>query len=318
MNTDHYATAVTVFQDEITALQTTLEHNQVHFNAAVELLLGCTGKVVVTGLGKSGLIGHKMAATFASTGTPAVFLNAAEALHGDLGIIANGDCVIMISNSGATIELLNMWPSLETIGVKTIGLFGNTGTLLAKRVDVCLDITIEKEACPLNLAPMSSTTAVLVMGDALAAAMMKAKQFQPQQFAVLHPGGILGRKLLLKAKDVMHRDDIPSVHAQASFKEAVIEIARLNLGAVCVHSENGQLVGIITDGDIRRQLMKNPDLTIKAEQMMTADPQTVSPEDSLDAVLRKMEHFKIYVLPAVNADQRACGMIRMHDILDSA
>ncbi|PJF38440.1 MAG: KpsF/GutQ family sugar-phosphate isomerase, partial [Phototrophicales bacterium] len=206
----------------------------------------------VTGVGKSGIISHKISATLASTGTPSVYLNAAEALHGDLGMVSAGDVVLMLSKSGTTIELIKMLPTLTKVGATTIGIFSNIHTPLAKQVDLVLDATVEREACPLNLAPMSSTTVSLVIGDAIAAALMKARNFQSQDFALFHPAGQLGRNLLLTAADVMHsHQNLPIVAAAQSLKEVLIVMTKHNLGAVCVCNEHKKLEGIITDGDIR-------------------------------------------------------------------
>lgn len=314
----HYAVARQVFRDEIDALGATLERLAGDFDRAVETILGLSGKVVVTGLGKSGLIGSKIAATLASTGTPAIFMNAAEALHGDLGYVARGDAVLMLSNSGRTVELAKMLPTLECLGTPIIGILGKRDTPLAGRCAVVLDAAVAKEACPLNLAPMSSTTVALVIGDALAAALMKARGFQPVDFALRHPGGALGVRLLLKVSDLMHTEGLPVVGPAASFRDVIAESTRPNLGAVCVADGEGTLLGIITDGDIRRSLLKSNSLDARAEDLMTRDPVAIEADGSIDEALQRMEARKIYVLPVMTPERRLVGMLRMHDILSGS
>lgn len=308
-----------VFDLEIDALRKAKQQISTTFDKAVELILSSKGKIVVTGVGKSGIIAHKISATFASTGTSSVFLNASEALHGDLGMVSKGDIVIMLSKSGTTIELVKMLPTLHKVGAKTIGIFSNTETRLAKNLDLLLDATVEREACPLNLAPMSSTTVSLVIGDALAAALIKARNFKDTDFAVFHPAGQLGRNLLLTAADVMHtKENLPIVSAQNSLKEVVIIMTKYNLGAVCV-CENQKLEGIITDGDVRRFLTHSDTLTVKAEEIMTKNPISLSPTLRLSEVLNIMENKKrqIYVAPVVDENNNCLGIVRMHDILSS-
>ena len=313
-----------VFDLEIEALQKAKQQISTTFEKAVELILSSKGKIVVTGVGKSGIIAHKISATFASTGTPSVFLNASEALHGDLGMVAKGDIVIMLSKSGTTIELVKMLPTLHKVGAKTIGIFSNIDTRLAQNLDLHLVATVEREACPLNLAPMSSTTVSLVIGDALAAALMKARNFKESDFAVFHPAGQLGRNLLLTAADVMHsKENLPIVSAQNSLKEVVIVMTKYNLGAVCVcsinenNSQNNNLEGIITDGDVRRFLTHSDTLTAKAEEIMTKNPISLNPKMRLSEVLSVMENKQkqIYVAPVIDEDNNCLGIVRMHDIL---
>jgi arabinose-5-phosphate isomerase len=316
----HYREAERVFRAEIEGLEGTLEAIQPDFDRAVELILACEGKVVVTGLGKSGIVGHKIAATLASTGTPALFMSASEALHGDLGIVTRSDVVVMLSNSAATVELARMLPSLKRAEAKLIGIFGKTNTELARACDVVLDASVEKEACPLNLAPMTSSTVSLVIGDALAAALMKSRGFTREDFAVYHPSGSLGRKLLLCVSDVMHRgDQLPKVAEDASFKEVVVEMTRTNLGGVAVCDKNETLLGFISDGDVRRKIIEDEALSLSAAEMMTRNPKTTQPETRLGEVLEIMENpqRQIYILPVVDEDGRYVGIIRMHDILQS-
>lgn len=307
-----------VFDLEIDALRKAKQQISTTFEKAVELILSSKGKIVVTGVGKSGIIAHKISATFASTGTPSVFLNASEALHGDLGMVSKGDIVIMLSKSGTTIELVKMLPTLHKVGAKTIGIFSNIETRLAHNLDLLLDATVEREACPLNLAPMSSTTVSLVIGDALAAALIKARNFKETDFAVFHPAGQLGRNLLLTAADVMHsKENLPIVSAQNSLKEVVIVMTKYNLGAVCVCDVNNKLEGIITDGDVRRFLTHSDTLTTKAEEIMTRKPISLHPQLRLSEVLNVMENKKrqIYVAPVVDEENNCLGIVRMHDIL---
>ena len=313
-----------VFDLEIEALQKAKQQISTTFKKAIELILSSKGKIVVTGVGKSGIIAHKISATFASTGTPSVFLNASEALHGDLGMVSKGDIVIMLSKSGTTIELVKMLPTLHKVGAKTIGIFSNTETRLAQNLDLLLDATVKREACPLNLAPMSSTTVSLVIGDALAAALIKARNFKEKDFAVFHPAGQLGRNLLLTAADIMHnKENLPIVLPQNSLKEVVIVMTKYNLGAVCVckNEENdksiNRLEGIITDGDVRRFLTHSDTLTAKAEQIMTKNPISLNPQMRLSEVLNIMENKKrqIYVAPVVDEENNCLGIVRMHDIL---
>ncbi len=314
---NHYNEAERVFQSEIEGLEKALKAIAPDFDRAVELILAAEGKVVVTGLGKSGIIGHKIAATLASTGTPAVFISASEALHGDLGIVSSGDVVIMLSHSAATVELARMLPSLKHSQARLIGIFGKKDTELARACDLVLHAAVEKEACPLNLAPMTSSTVSLVIGDALAAALMTARGFTPEDFAVYHPSGSLGRKLLLKVSDVMHRGDgLPRVSEQASFKEVVVEMTRTNLGGVAVCADDGKLIGFISDGDVRRKIIEDDAFTLRAADMMTRHPITTGPEVRLGEVLETMENpqRQIYILPVVE-DGHYVGMIRMHDIL---
>ncbi len=321
--TSYLHSANEVFDLEIDALRKAKQQISTTFNEAIELILSSKGKIVVTGVGKSGIIAHKISATFASTGTPSVFLNASEALHGDLGMVSKGDIVIMLSKSGTTIELVKMLPTLHKVGAKTIGIFSNIETRLAQNLDLLLDATVEREACPLNLAPMSSTTVSLVIGDALAAALIKARNFEESDFAVFHPAGQLGRNLLLTAADVMHsKENLPIVSSQNSLKEVVIVMTKYNLGAVCVceNKENestNKLEGIITDGDVRRFLTHSDTLTAKAEQIMTKNPISLNPTMRLSEVLSVMENKKrqIYVAPVVDEKNNCLGIVRMHDIL---
>ncbi len=286
---------------------------------AANMILEGAGKVVVTGVGKSGIVGHKTAATLASTGTPAVFLNAAEALHGDMGVICPGDIVILVSNSGETEELLRMLPSLREIGVRTIGMLGKPGGSLGGNLDLVIPIEIGEEGDSLNLAPMCSATLALVAGDALAASLQAERGFSEEDFAVLHPGGVLGRRLLLRACDVMQpRSQVAALDSKASLDEVVVALTKYPLGLVCVVGSGEELLGVITDGDIRRAVLeKSYDAT--ADAIMTETPVTIAGEERLSRVLEVMENpeRKVYALPVTNGEGILQGVIRMHDIVGS-
>ena len=314
----YYSDAEEVFNYQIAALQSAKQNIAVNFDKAIDIILQSTGKVILTGVGKSSIIAHKIAATLASTGTTAVYLNASEALHGDLGVIAKDDVMVMLSKSGTTIELIKMLPTLNKFNVKTIGVFGNTQTPLAQSLDLVLDASVDREACPLNLAPMSSTTVALVIGDSIAAALMRKKNFQSNDFAIFHPAGQLGRNLLLTAEDVMHKgSDLPILQKTNSLKEVVIKMSEKNLGMLCVCDQNGILEGIITDGDVRRWLLTHDNLVGKAEDLMTSNPTSLRPEMKLIELISIMENPKrqIYVAPVVNQQNMCIGLVRMHDVL---
>lgn len=315
----HYHEAKRVISEEMAALERVLGGIETNFDACVERLLGIPGKIVVTGVGKSGLIGHKIAATLASTGNPSVFINASEALHGDLGVVQAEDAVLLLSASAATLELVRMQPAIQSLGALTIGLFGRVDTPLAEACDIVLDVSVGCEACPLNLSPMSSTTAMLVVGDAIAAALMLAKGFGSDDFARYHPGGSLGRRLLQKVVDVMHTGDaLPVVTESTTFRQLLVEIARPNFGIVCVVDADKRLLGVVTDGDIRRMLLKYATMDITAGQMMTREPKYGLPHQRLDDLLQLMEKHRIYALPIVDADRVVQGVVRMHDILEAS
>ena len=257
-----------LFDKEICELEKVKNKISDSLEVVVNLILESKGKVVITGIGKSGIIGKKIAATLASTGTHAVFMNAAEGLHGDLGIISKNDIVIAISNSGNSDEVLSIIPSIKKIGAILVAMTGNSNSSLGKLSNAILNIGVEQEGCPLNLAPMSSTTSTLVMGDALATVLIKARDFKPENFAVYHPGGSLGRRLLMKVKDVMHKD-LPIVETNSDMDNVIMTMTKKRLGVVCI-VENDILLGIITEGDIRRALkMKDKFFSLRAEDIMT-------------------------------------------------
>jgi arabinose-5-phosphate isomerase len=291
------------------------------FEKAVGMLLKCKGRVVVTGMGKSGLIGKKIAATLASTGTPALFLHPAEGIHGDLGMVTRGDTVIALSNSGETEELALMLPSLKRLGIKIIALTGNTESTLAKNSDVVIDIGVKEEACPLGLAPTASTTATLAMGDALAVVLLDQRGFKQEDFACFHPGGTLGKKLLLRVRDLMHTGgEVPTVSEETLIKDAIYEISSKKMGITAVLNAAGKLVGVISDGDLRRWMEKTEKsgenlLAKKAADIMTRKPK-VANKDSLAAeAVALMEKNSITCLIVSDHDARPEGVIHLHDLL---
>ncbi len=291
-----------------------------HFQSALEMILSCEGRTVVTGMGKSGIIGRKMAATFASTGTPSLYLHPAEGIHGDLGMVTSNDVVLALSNSGETAEVLHILPSLRRIGAKIIAMVGNPDSTLGKNADVVLNVGVAREACPLGLAPTSSTTAALAFGDALAMELLSARHFTAKEFAVFHPGGSLGRKLLLTVDDIMHKnEENPLVTGNMSVKDALFVITDKGLGAVSVVDEEKRLVGLLTDGDVRRGLSKGfAFLDRPVVEIMTKTPKTITRTKLAAEALHLMESNKprpITVLPVVDAEQRVVGLLHMTDLV---
>ncbi len=291
-----------------------------NFAAAVEMILQCPGRTVITGMGKSGIIGRKMAATLASTGTPSFYLHPAEGIHGDLGMVTAGDVVIALSNSGETGEVLNILPSLRRIGAKIIAMVGNDTSTLAKNADVILNVGVTKEACPLGLAPTSSTTAALAYGDALALALLQRHHFTASQFAIFHPGGSLGRRLLLTVGDIMHSgEENPVVVGETTVQEALFVITDKGLGAVSVIDTAGSMLGVLTDGDIRRGLSKGVDfLQRPVTELMTKQPKTITKDKLAAQALHIMEsnHPKpITVLPVIDAANKVIGLLHMTDLV---
>ncbi len=286
------------------------------FARAIGLILRCHGRVVVSGIGKSGHIGRKIAATMASTGTPAYFVHAAEAVHGDLGMITRDDVLIAISNSGENDELLTIVPLVKRQGGKLIAMTGNTGSSLAREADVHIDAHVEEEACPLNLAPTASTTAVLALGDALAVALLDARGFSASDFARSHPGGTLGRKLLTHVRDVMQPiEKIAKVGQDATVPVALAAISRAGMGMTAVLDAAGALVGIFTDGDLRRAMEKLGDLrSLGVSQVMTQHPRTIDPDRLAVEAVEMMERYKVNQLLVADAAGRLVGALNMHDL----
>ena len=290
-----------------------------NFSRAVDLLYHCKGKVVLMGMGKSGLVGRKIASTFASTGTPAFFLHPAEGLNGDFGMLAKEDVIIAISNSGETRELLEVLPLIKRYGNRLITVTGNLNSTLAKGGDVHLDIRVKEEACPLGLAPTASTTVTLALGDALAVALMEKRDFKKEDFAILHPGGVLGKRLLLKVEDLMHIGKaFPTVSEKTLMKDAVFEITSKRLGVTGVCNAEGHLVGVITDGDLRRGLEKFSDLfNREASEVMTKNPKWIERDALAAKAVQRMEEYSITSLFVFNkgGDRIPVGIIHLHDLL---
>lgn len=311
------ALAREVLQIEAQAVAALADRIDGDFSHAVDLLLACTGRVVVSGVGKSGHIAHKIAATLASTGTPSMFVHAAEAAHGDLGMITRDDVLLALSYSGESTEVLTMLPIAKRQGTPLIAITGNSTSALAKLADVHIDVRVEKEACPLNLAPTSSTTAMLAMGDALAIACLDARGFGPADFARAHPGGALGRKLLTYVRDVMRTDaQIPIVGSGASVMDALHEITRKQIGVTAVVDASGKLTGIFTDGDLRRLLERVGDVRdVGLSGVMTRHPLTISPDSLAAEAAQLMEQRRKNVLLAVNQSGQLVGVLSMPDLL---
>ncbi len=309
-----------VLQMEAEAILDLIPRVDEHFDAAVDMILACEGRVIMTGMGKSGIIAHKISATLASTGTPSFYLHPAEGIHGDLGMVTADDVIIAMSNSGETGEVLNILPSIRRIGAKLIAMVGNTDSTLAKNADVVLNVGVKKEACPLGLAPTSSTTAALAFGDALAMALMGKHHFTSNQFAVFHPGGSLGRKLLLTVGDIMHGgSENPVVKGSATVTEALFIITDKGLGAVSVVDENDIMIGLLTDGDIRRGLSKGVDfLKRPVTELMTRSPRFITQEKLAAQALHIMESHKpkpITVLPVIDGERHVIGLLHMTDLV---
>lgn len=303
---------------EAEAIQTAAQRLDGSLLKAVEILVRHHGKIVITGVGKSGLVGQKIAATLCSTGTPAIFLHAADAVHGDLGVYAPGDPTILISKSGASVELVRLIPVLRQFESGLVGILGNLNSTLAAMVDVALDGRVAREADPLNLAPTASSTVALAIGDALASALMQARGFEQQDFARYHPAGMLGRVLLMHVYDVMHAaSQVARVKLDDNLRQVVIEMTRYPLGAACVADEAGRLLGLITDGDVRRALQQHEDIReLQAQDVMTRRPITIAPTASLREAADQMENrpSQLSVLPVVDEDGQALGLLRIHDI----
>jgi arabinose-5-phosphate isomerase len=306
-----------VIDIEANAIEALASRLDARFIAACELLMNCTGKVVVSGMGKSGHIGNKIAATLASTGTPSFFMHPGEANHGDLGMLGKGDVLLAISNSGETGELVNLLPVVKRLNVPVIAMTNSEQSSLGKHADIVLDIHVDKEACSLGLAPTSSTTATLVMGDALAVALLDAKGFTSDDFALSHPGGSLGRKLLLKVGDIMQTGDaLPLVNETTMIANALLEISRKGLGMTGIVNDEGVLTGIFTDGDLRRILDARIDLhTKRVNEVMTVGGKTADAEQLAVEALNLMETHNISALMVVDENRKPVGAFNMHMLL---
>ncbi len=287
------------------------------FEKAVELIHECKGRVIVTGMGKSGLVARKIVATMNSTGTPAIFLHPSDAVHGDLGMVRREDVVICISKSGDTGEIQQLVPMFKRIGVPLISMVGNVKSPLASESQVVLDVSVKEEACPFDMAPTASTTATLAFGDALAIALLEKRQFTREEFAMYHPGGNLGKRLLLRAEEIMvGGDGVPKVHKHVPLRDAILEMTSKRLGATCVVNGDGTLAGIITDGDLRRLLQKMTDVSnVKAETVMTESPKTIKKDVLAAVALQELESYNITQLIVVDDAHRPVGMIHLHDLV---
>jgi len=307
-----------VLKTESEAIAALMQRLDQSFHRACEMLLDCEGRIVVTGMGKSGHIGNKIAATLASTGSPAFFMHPGEASHGDLGMITTDDLLIALSNSGETSEITLLLPLLKRLGIPLIALTGNPGSTLARAADINLDVSIHKEACPMGLTPTSSTTASLAMGDALAIAVLQARGFTEEDFALSHPGGNLGRRLLLRVSDIMHTGDtIPLVPISSSLHDTLLEMTKKGLGmAGVIDPENQQLLGIYTDGDLRRTFEKMPDInTAQVKDFMTPNCVTIEADRIAGEALKIMHDRKINALMVVDKSNLVQGALNMHDLL---
>jgi len=307
-----------ILKIEADAVETLINRIDESFVEAIDIMNSCTGKVVVTGMGKSGIIGKKIAATLASTGTPALFLNPAEGSHGDVGMVSKGDVVLAISNSGDTEEITRILPTLKRLDIRIISMTGSKESLLAKSSNVSLDISVNEEACPMGLAPTASTTATLAMGDALAISLLNKKGFTEEDFALFHPGGNLGRRLLLTVEDLMHSGDaVPIVRTDTLMKEAIIEISSKRLGITAVTNDDQVLEGVITDGDLRRGLEKWGEdfFSLKVGDVMTHRPKNLRKNMLAAKAVALMEKYSITVLMVTDDDNNIDGILHLHDLL---
>ncbi len=302
---------------EARAVQALVQRLDDGFSEAVDLLYHCKGKVVVSGMGKSGLIGQKIAATMASTGTPSFFLHPAEGLHGDLGMLARRDALIAISNSGETQEILQLLPFMERLGIPVVAIVGRMSSTLAKNSTVALDVSVAEEACPMGLAPTASTTATLALGDALAVALLEKRGFKEQDFAQFHPGGTLGRRLLVKVRDLMHKgQEIPQVEEPVLASEAILEMSAKKLGMTTVVDRAGVLLGVITDGDLRRFVQQGGDFSkVSAGSLASRRPKLIGPDELAAKAVEMMERFAITTLVVADNAKRIVGVVHLHDLL---
>lgn len=317
---DILAEARDVLQQEAKGIENLIPTLDQNFVNVVHMIMESKGRTIVTGMGKSGHIARKVSATLSSTGTPSIFLHPAEGIHGDLGMVTGDDVVLAFSNSGETVEILNILPSLKRIGAKIIAVVGNHNSTLAKNSDIILDASVEKEACPLGLAPTTSTTVALALGDALAIVLLSCHHFTKNQFAIYHPGGALGRKLLMTVENVMHKgNDNPVISEDSIVQDALFMMTEKGLGAVSVVDEEGRLVGLVTDGDVRRGLETGSNfLQWPVDAMMTKNPRQIT-SDKLAAealhIMEKNQPRPITVLPVVDGDGKAVGMVHLTDLL---
>jgi len=305
-----------IFKLEIAELQKLADKIGPEMNKVVELIYSSTGKLVIMGIGKTGIIGHKIASSLASTGTPSIFVNAAEAMHGDLGMVSKQDIVLLISNSGSSSEILNIIAPLKKIGCSLIAMTGNTKSVLAKEALLVLNVSISKEACPLGLAPTTSTTATLVMGDALTICLMERRGFKAENYALYHPGGALGRRLISTVKDEMFTD-IPKVYETTLFKDIIYEVSNKRLGMTMVFDKNEQAIGIITDGDIRRAIQRFDEIKpLSAADFMTNGFKKIAQDELLTEALEMMDMNKITTLTVVDNSEMVVGILSIHNIID--
>ncbi|HAJ56682.1 MAG TPA: KpsF/GutQ family sugar-phosphate isomerase [Candidatus Omnitrophica bacterium] len=313
----HIEQAKKVLKIEAQAINNLSKKLGKEFSQAIEILARCPGRVIVTGMGKGGIIGQKISATLSSTGTPSLFLHSAEAIHGDLGRVTKEDVVLAISNSGETEEVIRLLPLIKKIGARLIALTGNTRSNLAKHSDVVLDVSVRQEACPLGLAPTASTTATLAMGDAIAVCLLKKKGFKEADFAFYHPGGALGKKLLLKVEDIMRKGAANPVVAEGALvRDVLFEITEARAGAASVIDKRGRLSGIFTDGDLRRHLEGDSNLAEKlVRDVMTKDPVTISKDCLASEALRILKEKRIDEIPVVDAKRKPIGMLDVQDLL---
>ncbi len=307
--------AKNVLQNEADAIKNLLNHINDEFEACVVALSTVKGRIIVTGVGKSAIIASKIVATMNSTGTPAIFMHAADAIHGDLGMIQRNDAVICLSKSGNTPEIKVLVPLIKRTGAILVGLVGNIQSYLAEQSDYVINASIDKEACPLNLAPTTSTTAALAMGDAIAMSLLEIHNFTREDFAKYHPGGALGKQLYLKVSDIYPQHTIPKVGKQALIKEVIVEISSKRLGATAVVNEADELIGIVTDGDLRRMLNKYENITgLTASDIMTPNPKTIEKEEYAMVAMKIMQEKNITQL-VVTEGKKICGFIHLHDLL---
>jgi arabinose-5-phosphate isomerase len=305
-----------IFNQEIGELQKLSDKIGSEINEIVELIYNSKGKLVIMGVGKTGIIGHKISSSLASTGTPSIFINAAEAMHGDLGMVSKNDIVLLISNSGSSSEILNVITPLKKIGCTLIAMTGNPNSALAQEVSLILNVGIEKEACPLGLAPTTSTTATLVMGDALTICLMERRDFKAEKYALYHPGGALGRRLISRVKDEMITD-VPKVHETTLFKDVIYEVSNKRLGMTMVYNDKEEAVGIITDGDIRRAIQKYDELKpLIAGEFMTPGFKRIHKDELLTEALELMDVNKITTVTVVDESDQVIGILSIHNIID--